>query len=128
MRPTSGQRKNADANDKPAIENEEDLEEQCDPANQIVDFDWEDLAVRYHHEMRQCQQHEEDLLKEYGELMDFFRVWVESGHAHETDRTYHRLRTRMTHVQSSEEHLEKTRNHYINVVKAFESALNLLNS
>jgi len=32
----------------------------------------------------------------------------------------------MTYVQNSEEELEQKRNHYVSVVKAFESALNLL--
>jgi hypothetical protein len=34
----------------------------------------------------------------------------------------------MRYVQHSENQFERTKNHYVNVVKAFESALQLLNS
>jgi hypothetical protein len=38
-----------------------------------------------------------------------------------------RFRTQMYHVQNSEESLEKKREHYMDVVNAFERALALLN-
>ncbi|KAF2278205.1 uncharacterized protein EI97DRAFT_431473 [Westerdykella ornata] len=97
-----------------------------DPADMIADFDWEHLAERYHDAIRDCDARETELLQEWESLMNFFRIWAEAGHAHETDRTYHRLRTRMTYVQHAEESLEKKRQHYIQVVEAFQLALQLL--
>ncbi|KAF2186822.1 hypothetical protein K469DRAFT_725504 [Zopfia rhizophila CBS 207.26] len=108
--------------------NEDEIEDESDPAEKIQDFDWKHLEERYHDAIKGCEGIENGLMQEWSNLMDFFRVWAVSGHEHETDRTYKRLRTRMAHVQHSENHLEKTRKHYINVVNAFESALQLLNS
>ncbi|OCK80524.1 hypothetical protein K432DRAFT_443091 [Lepidopterella palustris CBS 459.81] len=59
--------------------------------------------------------------------MNFFTIWADTSQSHEAERSFKRLRTRMAHVQNSEEKLETTRLHYIQVVKAFESALQLLN-
>ncbi|OWY50166.1 zinc finger fyve-like protein 19 [Alternaria alternata] len=126
-RPPSAQRTQdevdgqADAN---AGEQTED--EDSDPAGRIEDFDWEDLHVRYHEAMNGCHNEESELMQEWESLMAYFRIWANSGLEHETGRTYSRLRTRMAYVQNAEEELEKKRNHYISVVKAFESALNLL--
>ncbi|RYN28643.1 hypothetical protein AA0119_g6086 [Alternaria tenuissima] len=126
-RPPSAQRTQdevdgqADAN---AGEQTED--EDSDPAGRIEDFDWEDLHVRYHEAMNGCHNEESELMQEWESLMAYFRIWASSGLEHETGRTYSRLRTRMAYVQNAEEELEKKRNHYISVVKAFESALNLL--
>ncbi|KAB2106292.1 hypothetical protein AG0111_0g4996 [Alternaria gaisen] len=126
-RPPSAQRTQdevdgqADAN---AGEQTED--EDSDPAGRIEDFDWEDLHVRYHEAMNGCHNEESELMQEWESLMAYFRIWANSGLEHETGRTYSRLRTRMAYVQNAEEELEQKRNHYISVVKAFESALNLL--
>ncbi|KAL1794773.1 hypothetical protein ACET3X_006589 [Alternaria dauci] len=109
-----------------ATTGEQTDDEDSDPAGRIEDFDWEDLHVRYHEAMDGCHKEEEELMQEWESLMNYFSVWANSGHEKETDRTYSRLRTRMTYVQNSEEELENKRNHYISVVKAFESALNLL--
>ncbi|KAJ4372151.1 hypothetical protein N0V83_003924 [Neocucurbitaria cava] len=111
----------ADASDSDGLEDDEN-----DPADKIADFDWDDLHERYHQAVDKCHGQETELMQEWETLMTFFRTWAQSGHQHETDRTYSRLRTRMTYVQHSEANLEKTRNHYISVVRAFESALNLL--
>ncbi|KAF1836658.1 hypothetical protein BDW02DRAFT_566750 [Decorospora gaudefroyi] len=127
QRPASARRSH-DGVDEQADVNAEDLseEENTDPAERIEDFDWDDLHHRYHEAIKKCHGDEAELMQEWESLMAYFRVWANSGHEHETDRTYSRLRTRMTYVQHSEAQLEQKRNHYINVVRAFESALNLL--
>lgn len=76
--------------------------------------------------MKTCHGEEAALTEEWESLMTYFRLWAQSGHLHETDRTYSRLCTRTSYVKHSEDTLEQKRNHYISVVKAFESALNLL--
>ncbi|RMZ66652.1 zinc finger fyve domain-containing 19 [Pyrenophora seminiperda CCB06] len=126
-RPPSVQRTQDGADGPADAESESDLEEEgSDPADRIVDFDWEDLHHRYHEAMKNCHGEEAALMQEWENLMDYFRVWAQSGHEHETGRTYSRLRTRTTFVQNEEDLLEQKRTHYITVVKAFESALSLL--
>ncbi|KAE8826197.1 hypothetical protein PTNB73_09807 [Pyrenophora teres f. teres] len=128
-RPPSAQRTQDgdDANDAADSKSEADSDDgESDPADRITDFDWEDLHHRYHEAMKTCHGEEAALMHEWEALMNYFRVWAQSGHEHETDRTYSRLRTRTTFVQHEEDTLEQKRHHYINVVKAFESALSLL--
>ncbi|KAF1999496.1 hypothetical protein P154DRAFT_226991 [Amniculicola lignicola CBS 123094] len=127
-RPPSAQRVNMEADAEDANDNDiERVDSNDDPAEQIDGIDWRDLEERYHKAMGKCNANEAALLEEWRNLMEFFHIWAAEGHAHETDRTFRRLRTRVTHVQNSEAQLEATRLHYINVVKAFESALALLN-
>ncbi|KAJ4314209.1 hypothetical protein N0V94_006567 [Neodidymelliopsis sp. IMI 364377] len=69
-------------------------DEDLDPAAQIVDFDWDDLHQRYHVKINACHEEEFELMQEWESLMEvlfyYFRVWADSGHAHETDRTFQR--------------------------------------
>ncbi|KAH7076808.1 hypothetical protein BKA63DRAFT_290654 [Paraphoma chrysanthemicola] len=123
-RPPSAQRVHDETDEHIEEDSEEELD--ADPADKIVDFDWNALHERYHQAMAGCHDEEGELAKEWESLMNFFRIWAESGHDQETDRTFQRLRTRTAYVQHSEEKLESTRKHYVEVVKAFESALNLL--
>ncbi|KAF2663013.1 hypothetical protein K491DRAFT_686172 [Lophiostoma macrostomum CBS 122681] len=130
-RPQSGQRRHEESQNEAVDHNDEMADDdivadESNPAQQIADFDWTGLEERYHLEIKRCESHEENLMKEFESLMSFFRVWAVSGHTHETERTYSRLKTRMMHVQHSEEELEKKRLHYISVVDAFERALKLL--
>ncbi|KAF2806882.1 uncharacterized protein BDZ99DRAFT_366395, partial [Mytilinidion resinicola] len=97
-----------------------------DPSERIEDFNWGELEDRYHEAMDKNIDVEQQLTEEWANLMNFFSIWQDASKHHEVDRSFRRLRTRMAHVQNSEENLEKTRNHYIHVVKAFESALDLL--
>ncbi|KAH7379317.1 hypothetical protein DE146DRAFT_625558 [Phaeosphaeria sp. MPI-PUGE-AT-0046c] len=133
-RPPSAQRVQRDAIPDSEASDEDELD--ADPAEKIVDFNWDELHQRYHSAMDGCHTHEAELAQEWESLMNYFRVWAESGHTHETDRTFQRLKTRTSHVQNSENSLEQRRHHCkfttnihhldINVVKAFESALSLL--
>ncbi|EKG21994.1 hypothetical protein MPH_00686 [Macrophomina phaseolina MS6] len=101
-------------------------EDDLDPEAPLDPFDWQELEGRYHDEMTYRQAEEEALFMEFERLMAFFKLWAGTSVSHEVDRTFARLRTRMAHVQHSEESLEKKREHYINVVAAFERALELL--
>ncbi|KAF2442317.1 hypothetical protein P171DRAFT_433845 [Karstenula rhodostoma CBS 690.94] len=128
-RPPSAQQ----AQQVPEVENLEpgegeayDSNDDVDPADEIVDFDWEELHERYHNTISTASAQEQELLEEFAQLMDYFKIWADAGANQESDRTFHRLRTRMTYVQNSEQKLANTRQHYIEVVRAFESALDLL--
>ncbi|KAF2855409.1 hypothetical protein T440DRAFT_386046 [Plenodomus tracheiphilus IPT5] len=125
-RPPSAQQRRDDTGDEQSDANSDAEPIDDGPAHRISDFDWDDLHSRYHAAINKCQDEENELMQEFESLMTYFRIWADSGHGHETSRTYHRLQTRSTYVRHSEEELETKRNHYINVVKAFESALNLL--
>lgn len=125
-RPPSAQQQRNETGSEDSDANSENESIDDGPADRIPDFDWDDLHSRYHAAIDKCQTEENELMHEFESLMTYFRIWAESGHAQETGRTYHRLQTRSTYVRHSEDALETTRNHYINVVKAFESALNLL--
>jgi len=125
-RPPSAQQRHDDESDERSDAMSEDDPAIDDPAHRLSAFDWNDLHARYHAAISKCQGEENELMQEFQNLMTYFRIWAESGHVHETNRTYHRLQTRSTYVRHCEDTLEQKRSHYINVVKAFESALNLL--
>lgn len=95
----------ADGNHEEAIEEEEEE----DPADKIADFDWDGLHERYHAAIDKCAENETKLMQEFESLMNvlathsiynrnpladypeqFFKVWADSGHTHETNRTYSR--------------------------------------
>jgi hypothetical protein len=58
-------------NDKSLSENEEELEEvEADPGVKIEDFDWDELAERYHNEIAKCEENEIALSQEFEDLMN----------------------------------------------------------
>jgi len=101
---------------------------EVDPGEKIEDFDWYALEERYHAAMDNGFHIEKGLTNEWAKLMKTFEIWHNAGKDHEVDRSFKRLKTRVAHVQHSEYNLERTRSHYMHVVKAFESALELLNT
>ncbi|OCL11003.1 hypothetical protein AOQ84DRAFT_203102 [Glonium stellatum] len=107
-------------------EETEDTEE-LDPAAEIESFNWAELEQRYHAVIGENNKEEQDILLEWNHLMNFFTIWAQTSQTHEVERSFQRLRTRMLHVQNSENTLEATKAHYTKVVSAFESALALLN-
>ncbi|KAF2751009.1 hypothetical protein M011DRAFT_464799 [Sporormia fimetaria CBS 119925] len=126
-RPPSNQQQNHNGEDEQERSDDaSDSDSQADPGTQISDFNWDGLAERYHDAMRECSNNEAELTSEFERLMAFFRIWANAGHMHEIERTFSRLRTRTLHVQHSESELEQKRLHYIRVVQAFQSALQLL--
>ncbi|KAF2636620.1 hypothetical protein P280DRAFT_472848 [Massarina eburnea CBS 473.64] len=109
-------------------DDEEEEEEDWNAADPVAEFDWEGLHRRYHEVINNASEEEAALMEEWNQLMNFFKIWAEAGHSHETDRTFKRLQTRTSYTQNAETELEKSRMHYTQVVNAFQSALNLLQS
>ncbi|KAF2459751.1 hypothetical protein BDY21DRAFT_281425 [Lineolata rhizophorae] len=99
-----------------------------DPADPIEQADWEDLYDQFKEKMEEHYTNEVQLHEEFVALMKFFKSWSETGQSVEAERASKRLRRRMSYVEAAEDDLEGKRQHYIKVVRAFESALNLLNS
>ncbi|KAL2824545.1 hypothetical protein BDW59DRAFT_162431 [Aspergillus cavernicola] len=102
-------------------------EEESQLKESIKDYDWSELENNYVQMMEQYDKSEEELRDHITKLLQIFTAWSQTTVAHDETRALKRFRTQMHHVQNSEESLEKKRNHYIDVVKAFESALALLN-
>ncbi|TLD07939.1 hypothetical protein E2P81_ATG10563 [Venturia nashicola] len=106
----------------------DDTDEDREPADSIAPFDWMELESRYHQQMHQYGAQEQELYGSFSELCNYFYVWAETGHGHEVDRSFKRMKTQITLVQHEEQELEKKRLHYVKVVEAFKSALQLLSS
>ncbi|KAJ0421004.1 hypothetical protein BJY00DRAFT_113286 [Aspergillus carlsbadensis] len=102
-------------------ENESQLKERME------DCDWSELESSYMQMMEEYEDAEGELRDQITKLLQIFTSWSQTTVAHDETRALKRFRTQMNHVQNSEESLEKKRNHYMDVVKAFESALALLN-
>ncbi|KAL2828871.1 hypothetical protein BJY01DRAFT_228178 [Aspergillus pseudoustus] len=112
---------------KPTTEQRGTLENESQLKERIKDCDWSELESTYIQMMEQHEKAEGELRDQITKLLQVFTAWSQTTVAHDETRALKRFRTQMNHVQNSEESLEKKRNHYIDVVKAFESALALLN-
>ncbi|KAI7267856.1 hypothetical protein KC345_g7837 [Hortaea werneckii] len=99
---------------------------QSEPHDRIEDFDWDDLRRRYHSRMEEITVKEHSILDEFSSLCEYFGVWAQASETHEVGRSYKRLKTQVAYVENRENELESKRQHYIKVVDAFKSALELL--
>ncbi|KAI9367818.1 hypothetical protein BJX61DRAFT_526730 [Aspergillus egyptiacus] len=102
-------------------------EDELQLQEKVKDYDWSELESNYIRLMEEHEKSEEELRGHITKLLQVFTVWSQTTVTHDETRALKRFRTQMQHVQNSEESLEKKRSHYIDVVKAFESALALLN-
>ncbi|EMC95293.1 hypothetical protein BAUCODRAFT_47991, partial [Baudoinia panamericana UAMH 10762] len=96
------------------------------PEDKIAEYHWEDLQERYHNKMKELTAREAAIFTEFNQLCEFFACWAATSQIHEVDRSFKRLKTQVTFVQHEELELEQKREHYIKVVEAFKSALQLL--
>ncbi|MCJ1249072.1 hypothetical protein MMC30_006294 [Trapelia coarctata] len=135
LQSTSGQPPSSVANTSPMTNrdngrppnNQSDQSELIgDPKMPLDGFDWADLEKRYHDKMDECRETENEICEEFGKWVRVFEAWASTTIHHENERSIKRLKTRMRYVHGAEERLEKKRQHYSSVVKAFESALALL--
>ncbi|KAK3709275.1 hypothetical protein LTR37_011013 [Vermiconidia calcicola] len=116
----------SDVSDESSDDTVESDSSQADPQTKIENFDWQDLQKRYHDKIAELDATEHNILGEFNSLCDYFSVWAQTGSHREVDRSFKRLKTQMTLVQHHEDELETKRQHYIQVVNAFKSALELL--
>ncbi|MCJ1421104.1 hypothetical protein MMC32_007466 [Xylographa parallela] len=77
----------------------------------IEDFDWAGLEQRYHTDMQAYADTETVLFEEFNQAIQLFESWASVTTTHENDRSYKRLKTRMSYVQQDEQRLEKKRQH-----------------
>ncbi|KAF9894193.1 hypothetical protein FE257_007695 [Aspergillus nanangensis] len=97
-------------------------------AGNIKSLGWEELQEKYIIAMERHCKDEEQVKIQTSDLLEVFVAWSHTSVARDETRALKRFKTQMQHVQISEESLEKKRKHYADVVKAFESALALLNN
>ncbi|PPJ50137.1 hypothetical protein CBER1_04824 [Cercospora berteroae] len=121
--------------DQPVTEDEaeKDLDSSVDdedvselPDQPIEGFDWNGLIYDYHQKTSVLDQQENEIMEGCRQLMDFFEAWAVVGSRKETARSFKRLKTQMAYVEREEYDLDQKRLHYIQVVNAFKSALQLL--
>ncbi|OQD79461.1 hypothetical protein PENANT_c050G09947 [Penicillium antarcticum] len=93
----------------------------------IEDCEWEQLKIKYFDSMEEHGRVEETLRLETAKLLEVFMAWSETTVLQDESRALKRFKTQMQHVQHSEVSMENKRKHYMEVVKAFQSALALLN-
>ncbi|GAB1311063.1 Extracellular mutant protein 11 C-terminal domain-containing protein [Madurella fahalii] len=92
----------------------------------LAPFDWDDFEARYEEALAEADGHEQELLREFEELVKFFNVWASAASAHDTERGVKRLQTRERYVKIAEQSLAQKKKHLTEVVRAFQSALALL--
>ncbi|KAE8350580.1 hypothetical protein BDV28DRAFT_138836 [Aspergillus coremiiformis] len=96
-------------------------------SEELKGYDWEHLQEQYTKAMETHGAAEEDLRVQTSKLLEVFMGWSQTTIVRDEIRALKRFKTQMQHVQNSEEDLGTKRKHYVDVVKAFENALALLN-
>ncbi|KAK4141874.1 uncharacterized protein C8A04DRAFT_38783 [Dichotomopilus funicola] len=92
----------------------------------LAPFDWEDFEARYEEALADADLQEQELLKEFEDLVKFFNVWASAASVNDTERGVKRLQTRERYVKIAEQSLSQKKKHLSEVVRAFQSALALL--
>ncbi|KAL2755091.1 hypothetical protein ACRALDRAFT_2106414 [Sodiomyces alcalophilus JCM 7366] len=89
-------------------------------------FDWEEFEARYNKALADADGNEQELMKQFDELVKYFNVWASSSSAHDTERAVKRLQTRQRFVNLSEQTMAERQQHMTEVLQAFQNALALL--
>ncbi|KAI2791552.1 hypothetical protein POX_c04413 [Penicillium oxalicum] len=93
----------------------------------LEDCSWEELQEKYMEAMDEHSRVEDNLRVETAKLLEVFTIWSQTTILQDEKRALKRFKTQMQHVQNSEVNLESKKKHYTDVVRAFQSALALLN-
>ncbi|OQE31450.1 hypothetical protein PENSTE_c001G07651 [Penicillium steckii] len=93
----------------------------------LAECDWDQLQEKYTDAMDEHSRVEEELRVETARLLEIFTAWSQTTVQQDEKRALKRFKTQMQHVQNSEVSVENKKKHYNDVVKAFQSALALLN-
>ncbi|PYH77841.1 hypothetical protein BO82DRAFT_292733 [Aspergillus uvarum CBS 121591] len=97
------------------------------PIRNLGTYDWKELENRYYKVMEQHKEAEDALQNHISRMLEvIFMAWSQTTITRDETRALKRFKTQMHYVQHSEESLDKKKRHYTDVVKAFESALALL--
>ncbi|KAJ6120260.1 hypothetical protein N7523_004540 [Penicillium sp. IBT 18751x] len=93
----------------------------------LEECDWKQLEEKYQDAMNEHSRVEEDIRVETAKLLEVFTAWSQTTVLQDEQRALKRFKTQTQHVQNSEIIVESKKKHYMEVVKAFQSALALLN-
>ncbi|KAI0594768.1 hypothetical protein F4775DRAFT_416159 [Biscogniauxia sp. FL1348] len=94
----------------------------------LTPFDWDHFEDRYEKALQEADEQEKQLLEEFEQLVKYFNVWASASSSHDNERAIKRLQTRERYVRLSEQNLSQKKQHLSEVVRAFQSALALLNT
>ncbi|KAH6669416.1 hypothetical protein B0J14DRAFT_118891 [Halenospora varia] len=103
-----------------ADEEEEDSEADLPP------FEYEATMAEFLDKLRVAENKEAELMQQFVDYCQLFDAWSRGGANKVNTRATKRLKTRERFIQLSEVDLEKKKEHYESVVKAFQVALDLL--
>ncbi|PVH83429.1 hypothetical protein DL98DRAFT_513311 [Cadophora sp. DSE1049] len=106
-------------------EDEEDEEEEDEDPG-LPKFDWSDFEQRYTESLKKQHEEEVEIIDEFDLYATSFMVWAQAAAQRDNGRMSKRLRTRVRFTQLAENSLEDKKNHYLEVVGAFQAAMNML--
>jgi len=96
------------------------------PDQPLPPMDWEEFEGRYRDAMQTANDEEDALLVEFDKYVEAFSVWAIAPAQRDNERGWKRLKTRQRYVQLAEGKLKEKQDHYTEVVRAFQMALELL--
>ncbi|TAQ83618.1 hypothetical protein B7494_g8063 [Chlorociboria aeruginascens] len=89
-------------------------------------LNWVEFESRYKDAISKRTREEETLLNEFESLSGAFLIWSQASAKFDNERAWKRFKTRVNHVQHSEQSLAEKKEHYRKVVTAFQTAVDLL--
>lgn len=87
------------------------LERSPSTPGHLPPFDWEEFEARYEEAFADADRQEQELLKEFEDLVKFFNVWASAASVHDTERGAKRLQTRERYVKIAEQSLSQKKKH-----------------
>lgn len=72
---------------KDRINSQKDLAERSPSTpGHLAPFDWDEFEARFEEALQKANQDEQELSKEFEELIKYFNVWASAASAHDTER------------------------------------------
>ncbi|PBP22432.1 hypothetical protein BUE80_DR006659 [Diplocarpon rosae] len=107
-------------------ETTEVIESNIGQDSELADYDWDDFERRYTDHMSKLDEEENKDYENFDNHATSFLVWAQSASQRDNARISKRLKTRSRFTQLAENSLEDKKRHYVDVVSAFQKALDLL--
>ncbi|KAH9220567.1 hypothetical protein DL95DRAFT_383057 [Leptodontidium sp. 2 PMI_412] len=111
---------------EPEQSNDTDEEEEDDGESILRGFEWPDFEHRYTDTLKSKFEEECDIIEEFDAWAAGFISWAQAGAEHDNGRMSKRLKTRIEFTQQQESSLEDKKKHYLGVVAAFQTAMDML--
>ncbi|CAL3972445.1 unnamed protein product [Diplocarpon coronariae] len=94
--------------------------------SELAGYDWDEFERRYTDHMSALDLEENKDYDSFDEHATSFLIWAQSASQRDNARISKRLRTQSRFTQLAENSLEDKKRHYVDVVSAFQKALDLL--